>query len=308
MSEDLTPYRIEPIALSNESTVVAEFLPDRVRETAYQSEDELEKAFIKQLQLQAYEYLPITSEADLTANLRRQMERLNKIAFSDAEWDRFFTTCVAGANDGIVEKTTRIQEDHIQVLKRDDGTVKNIYLIDKQHIHNNNLQVINQYEVQQGEDGAKRANRYDVTVLVNGLPMVHLELKRRGVDIREAFNQINRYQRDSFWAGSGLFEYVQLFIISNGTLTKYYSNTVRDGHLAEQRSKRSRQKTSNSFSFTSWWADAKNLPITELHGFTKTFFAKHTLLNILTRYCVFDVDRKLLVMRPYQVVAAEQIL
>ncbi|WP_243689494.1 type I restriction endonuclease subunit R [Geotalea toluenoxydans] len=308
MSEDLTPYRIEPIALSNESTVVAEFLADGVRETAYQSEAELEKAFIKQLQLQAYEYLPITSEADLTANLRRQLERLNKITFSDAEWERFFTTCIAGANDGIVEKTTRIQEDHIQVLKRDDGTVKNIYLIDKQHIHNNSLQVINQYEVPQGEDGARRANRYDVSVLVNGLPMVHLELKRRGVDIREAFNQINRYQRDSFWAGCGLFEYVQLFIISNGTLTKYYSNTVRDGHLAEQRSKRSRQKTSNSFSFTSWWADAKNQPITELTGFAKTFFAKHTLLNILTRYCVFDVDRKLLVMRPYQIVAAEQIL
>ncbi len=331
MTEELTPYRIEPLALSNESTVVAEFLPDRVRETAYQSEAELEKAFIKQLQLQAYEYLPIISEADLTANLRRQLERLNKIAFSDAEWDRFFTTCIAGANDGIVEKTTRIQEDHIQVLKRDDGTVKNIYLIDKQQIHNNSLQVINQYEtapsacgvhpstggelkslfpsaggVPEGRGG--RANRYDVTVLVNGLPMVHLELKRRGVDIREAFNQINRYQRDSFWAGSGLFEYVQLFVISNGTLTKYYSNTVRDGHLAEQRSKRSRQKSSNSFSFTSWWADAKNRPITELTGFTKTFFAKHTLLNILTRYCVFDVDRKLLAMRPYQIVAAEQIL
>ena len=303
MSEDLTPYRIEPIALSNESTVVAEFLADGVRETSYQSEAELENAFIKQLQLQAYEYLPITSEVDLTSNLRRQLERLNKIAFSDAEWDRFFTTCVAGANDGIVEKTTRVQEDHIQVLKRDDGTAKNIYLIDKQQIHNNHLQVVNQYEV----EGA-RVNRYDVTVLVNGLPMVHVELKRRGVDIREAFNQINRYQRDSFWAGSGLFEYVQLFVISNGTLTKYYSNTVRDGHLAEQRSKRSRQKTSNSFSFTSWWADAKNHPITELAGFTKTFFAKHTLLNILTRYCVFDVDRKLLVMRPYQIVAAEQIL
>jgi type I restriction enzyme, R subunit len=147
-----------------------------------------------------------------------------------------------------------------------------------------------------------------VTVLVNGLPMVHIELKRRGVDIREAFNQINRYARDSFWAGSGLFEYVQLFVISNGTLTKYYSNTVRDGHLAEQRGKRSRQKSSNSFAFTSWWADAANRPITELAGFTKTFFAKHTLLNILTRYCVFDVDRKLLVMRPYQIVAAEKIL
>jgi len=308
MSEDVTPYRIEPIALSNESTVVAEFLPDKVREMTYQSEAELEKAFIRQLKLQAYESLPLTSEADLLADLRRGLETLNKITFSDMEWERFFSTCVASANDGIVEKTARIQEDHIQVLKRDDGTVKNIYLIDKLHIHNNTLQVINQYEVPQGDGGGSRANRYDVTVLVNGLPMVHVELKRRGVDIREAFNQINRYQRDSFWAGSGLFEYVQLFVISNGTLTKYYSNTVRDGHLAEQRSKRSRQKTSNSFSFTSWWADAKNQPITELPGFTKTFFAKHTLLHILSRYCVFDVDRKLLVMRPYQIVAAEQIL
>ncbi len=310
MSEDLKSCRYEPIALSSESTVVAEFLPEflGVREAVYQSEAELEKAFIKQLQVQAYEYLPITSEADLIANLRRQLEKLNKITFSDAEWERFFSTCIAGSNDGIIEKTARIQEDHIQVLKRDDGSIKNIYLIDKQHIHNNSLQVINQYEVPQGEQGAARANRYDVTVLVNGLPMVHVELKRRGVDIREAFNQINRYQRDSFWAGCGLFEYVQLFIISNGTLTKYYSNTVRDGHLAEQRSKRSKSKTSNSFSFTSWWADAKNLPITELAGFAKTFFAKHSLLNVLTRYCVFDVDRKLLVMRPYQIVAAERIL
>lgn len=304
MNEDLKPYHYEPIALSNESTVVAEFVPEyAVREAAYQSEAALERDFIAQLQRQAYEYLPITSEAELVANLRRQLEALNKIEFSDAEWQSFFNEKITSANDGIIEKTARIQEDHIQVLKRDDGSTKNIYLIDKQHIHNNRLQVINQYEI----EGA-RANRYDVTVLVNGLPMVHIELKRRGVDIREAFNQINRYQRDSFWAGSGLFEYVQLFIISNGTLTKYYSNTVRDGHLAEQKSKRSRSKTSNSFSFTSWWADAKNRPITELAGFTKTFFAKHTLLNVLTRYCVFDVDRKLLVMRPYQIVAAECIL
>jgi type I restriction enzyme R subunit len=310
MSEDLKSCRYEAIALSNESTVVAEFLPEflGVREAVYQSEAELEKAFIKQLQVQAYEYLPITSEADLVANLRRQLEKLNKVQFSDAEWERFFGSRIARSNDGIIEKTARIQEDHIQVLKRDDGSIKNIYLIDKQHIHNNSLQVINQYEVPQGDQGAARANRYDVTVLVNGLPMVHIELKRRGVDIREAFNQINRYQRDSFWAGSGLFEYVQLFVISNGTLTKYYSNTVRDGHLAEQRSKRSKSKTSNSFAFTSWWADAKNLPITELAGFAKTFFARHSLLNVLTRYCVFDVDRKLLVMRPYQIVAAERIL
>ncbi len=305
MSEDPKPFRYEPIALSNESTVVAEFLPDTpsVRDSAYQSETALEKAFIEQLQIQAYDYLVLTSEAELIANLRRQLEKLNRISFADTEWERFFSTCIAGANDGILEKTARVQEDHIQVLKREDGTTKNIYLIDKANIHNNALQVINQYEA----DG-RRATRFDVTVLVNGLPMVHIELKRRGVDIREAFNQINRYQRDSFWAGSGLFEYMQLFVISNGTLTKYYSNTVRDGHLKEQSSKRSKNQTSNSYSFTSWWADARNQPITELTGFAKTFFAKHSLLNVLTKYCVFDVDRKLLVMRPYQIVAAERIL
>jgi type I restriction enzyme R subunit len=305
MTEGQHPFRYHSIAQSSESTVVSEFVPDpsSVRDAGYQSEDALEKALIAQLQGQAYEYLSFTTEAELVANLRTQLERLNKLHFSDAEWQRFFSTCIASANDGIIEKTARIQEDHVQLLKRDDGSIKNIYLIDKANIHNNSLQVINQYEIQ----GA-RANRYDVTILVNGLPMVHIELKRRGVDIREAFNQINRYQRDSFWAGSGLFEYVQLFVISNGTLTKYYSNTVRDGHLAEQRSKRSKQTTSNSFAFTSWWADAKNRPITDLVGFTKTFFAKHTLLNILTRYCVFDVSRKLLVMRPYQIVAAEQIM
>ena len=303
MSENLTSRRYDLVALSEESTVVAEFLPDRVREETYQSEAALERAFLDQLQFQAYEYLPFTSEGELVANLRRQLERLNGMVFSHEEWERFFKNCIAGSNDGMVEKTARIQEDPVQILQRDDGTTKNITLIDKRNIHHNALQVINQYEA----EGA-RATRYDVTVLVNGLPLVHIELKRRGVDLREAFNQINRYGRDSFWAGSGLFEYVQLFVISNGTLTKYYSNTVRDGHLAEQRSKRSRQKTSNSFAFTSWWADGKNHPITDLRSFTKTFFAKHTLLHLLTKYCVFDVDRKLLVMRPYQIVAVEQIL
>lgn len=305
MKENAKPVHYEPIVLSNESTVVSEYEPDipGSQETAYQSEAELEKAFIEQLRAQAYEYLTIASDNDLIANLRRQLEKLNKMSFSDAEWSRFFASSIAGANDSILEKTARIQEDHVQILKRDDGSTKNIYLIDKANIHNNSLQVINQYEVT-----GERSNRYDVTILVNGLPLVHVELKRRGVDIREAFNQINRYQRDSFWAGSGLFEYVQLFVISNGTLTKYYSNTVRAGHLKEQSARRSKRKTSNSFAFTSWWADALNKPITELTSFTKTFFAKHSLLNILTRYCVFDVDRKLLVMRPYQIVAVERIL
>ena len=305
---DASPRKYEPIAVSAESTVVAEYTPDAVGAGSYQSESALEQELIRLLQSQAYEYLPITSESQLVANLRTQLEALNSVTFSDSEWEQFFTERIAGANDGIVEKTVRIQEDHVQLLKRDDGSVKNILLIDKQNIHNNRLQVINQYEIGQGEGGSARSNRYDVTVLVNGLPMVHIELKRRGVDIREAFNQIDRYQRDSFWAGSGLFEYVQLFVISNGTLTKYYSNTTRRQHLSEAAGSKRVRKTSNSFEFTSWWADAQNKPIQDLSAFAKTFFAKHALLNILTKYCVLTADRMLLVMRPYQIVATERIL
>ncbi|WP_100810551.1 type I restriction endonuclease subunit R [Microbacterium sp. BR1] len=307
MSEAI-PRKYDPIAVSAESTVVAEYIPDAHASSAYQSESALEKELIRLLESQAYEYLPVTSEAQLVANLRTQLEALNHITFSDGEWVDFFDNKVAGKNDGIVEKTVRIQEDHVQLLMRDDGSTKNITLLDKRNIHNNRLQVINQYEIGQGEGGANYANRYDVTVLVNGLPMVHIELKRRGADIREAFNQINRYQRDSFWAGSGLFEYVQLFVISNGTLTKYYSNTTRSSHLREATKPGKSRKTSNSFEFTSWWADAQNQPITDLTSFAKTFFAKHTLLNILTRYCVLTADRLLLVMRPYQIVATERIL
>ncbi|MEU2940437.1 type I restriction endonuclease subunit R [Nocardiopsis alba] len=306
----------DPIAVSSESTVVAEYAHDPLQADEYQSESALEKEMIRLLKGQAYDYLPITSEAELVANLRVQLERVNRMTFSDAEWQQFFTTKIAGANDGIVEKTARVQEDHVQILRRDDGTTKNVTLVDKTSIHNNRLQVINQYEIERGqgdagEGAAKYANRYDVTVLVNGLPMVHIELKRRGVDIREAFNQISRYQRDSFWAGSGLFEYVQLFVISNGTLTKYYSNSTRNRHLVEQKKSGGAgkgRKTSNSFEFTSWWADANNKPITELTAFVKTFFAKHSLLNILTKYCVLTADRDLLVMRPYQIVATERIL
>ncbi|MDH3013930.1 type I restriction endonuclease subunit R [Gordonia alkanivorans] len=306
--------KYNPIAVSAESTVVAEYVPDADSDAAYQSEAALERELVKLLESQAYEYLPITSEEQLTANLRLQLELLNHITFSDAEWTDFFDNKIAGKNDGIAEKTVRIQEDHVQVLKRDDGSTKNITLLDKQNIHNNRLQVINQYEVDRADPvdeqnaGGRYANRYDVTVLVNGLPMVHIELKRRGVDIREAFNQINRYQRDSFWAGSGLFEYVQLFVISNGTLTKYYSNTTRNAHLNEQKKASKGRKTSNSFEFTSWWADAQNKPIQDLTSFAKTFFAKHTLLSVLTRYCVLTADRLLLVMRPYQIVATERIL
>ena len=294
------------VAENTQSTVVSEYTPDGVRVAHYQSELDLEKAFIKQLETQAYEYIKIASENDLVLNLRKQLEKLNNFTFTDTEWERFFAGEISNPNQGIEEKTTTIQEDHIKNLTRDDGTVKNIYLIKKDNIHDNSLQVINQYATEDGQ----RSNRYDVTVLVNGLPLVHIELKRRGVAIQEAFNQINRYQRESFWASAGLFEYVQLFVISNGTHTKYYSNTTRAQHIKEssEGAAKKGKRTSNSFEFTSWWADATNRPITDLMDFAKTFFAKHALLNILTKYCVFTTDRLLLVMRPYQIVATERIL
>jgi len=296
---------INLVAQNTQSTVVAEFTPSPRKAEHYQSEDALEKEFIKQLQSQAYEYLTIHHEDDMVNNLRKKLENLNNYEFTDGEWKYFFEKEIANASAWIEEKTTTIQEDYIKILKRDNGEEKNIYLLDKTNIHNNTLQVINQYAT---EDG-KRSNRYDVTVLVNGLPLVHIELKRRWVAIQEAFNQINRYQRESFWTSSGLFEYVQIFVISNGTHTKYYSNTTRFSHIKEQNGKRSKgKKSSNSFEFTSRWADHTNRPITDLVDFAKTFFAKHTILNILTKYCVFTAEKALLVMRPYQIVATEKII
>lgn len=288
-----------------DSTVVAEYEPLKNRSDAYQSEAALENEFIKMLTEQGYEYLTIHDSTALINNLRKQLELLNDYKFTDSEWTRFFNTNIANNNDGIVEKTKKIQTDHIQVLKRDNGTSKNIFLIDKKNIHNNRLQVINQYV----ENDGNYENRYDVTILVNGLPLIHIELKRRGVAIKEAFNQINRYQRDSFWTGTGLYEYIQIFVISNGTNTKYYSNTTRNSHIKEQTATRNKsKKTSNSFEFTSYWADSTNKPINDLVDFTRTFFSKHTILNILTKYCVFTSEELLLVMRPYQIVATEKIL
>lgn len=296
------------VAATNENTVVTEYEPVKSRSDSYQSEAELEKEFIRLLCEQGYTYLPIHTEKDLIANLRERLEELNNYMFSDSEWDRFFNEAIANPNDKIEDKTRKIQEDFVQVLKRDDALTKNILLIDRKNIHNNRLQVINQYVI--GTDqGAKHDNRYDVTILVNGFPLVHVELKRRGVAIREAFNQINRYQRDSFWAGCGLFEYAQIFVISNGTNTKYYSNSTRFNAIKDATSgKTKKEKTSNSFEFTSFWADANNRVIPDLIDFTKTFFAKHTILNILTKYCVFTSENMLMVMRPYQITATERIL
>ena len=293
------------VSASDESTVITEYKPSAKRSDSYQSEADLEREFIRLLGEQSYEYLNIKSEEDLIKNLRKKLEQLNNYEFTDGEWKRFFNECMANPNEGIVEKTRKIQEDNVQNLKTDAGFTKNITLIDKKNIHNNKLQVINQYEATGNYD-----NRYDVTILVNGLPLVHIELKRRGVAIKEAFNQIDRYQRDSFWVSCGLYEYVQIFVISNGTNTKYYSNTTRFNHIKDSASgqAKKKEKTSNSFEFTSFWADGNNRIIPDLVDFTKTFFAKHTLLAILTKYCVFTSENMLLVMRPYQIVATERIL
>ena len=289
----------------NDSTVVTEYEPVKRKSDSYQSEKALENEFIRMLTEQGYDYLEIHDSESLIKNLRTQLEIVNDYKFTDSEWKRFYNNSISNNNDGIVEKTRKIQEDNIQVLKRDNGTSKNITLIDKKNIHNNRLQVINQYV----ENNGNYDNRYDVTILVNGLPLVHVELKRRGVALKEAFNQINRYQKDSFWAGSGLYEYVQIFVISNGTNTKYYSNTTRESHIKEQlQTKDKSKKTSNSFEFTSYWADANNKVIPDLVDFTRTFFSKHTILNILTKYCVFTSENLLLVMRPYQIAATERIL
>lgn len=287
------------ISENNGSTVVSLYDGLNRKETNYQTEDQLEKEFIKTLVEQGYEYLTIDSEQALIDNLRDKLEKLNNFKFSDTEWNNFFINYIANKNDSIVDKTRTIQKDETKNITLDDGfSTKNIRLIDKDNIHNNCLQVINQYE----NTGA-RDNRYDVTILVNGLPLVHIELKRRGVPLRKAFDQIDRYQRDSFWAGSGLYEYVQIFVISNGTYTKYYSNTTRDLHIRNKNI-----KTSNTFEFTSYWADQQNNTIIDLIDFAKTFLTKHSILNVLTKYCVFTSNEELMVMRPYQIVATEKIL
>lgn len=290
------------------STVVAQYeRPEMARETNYQSEADLERNMIAQLQRQGYEYAQIHHEEELIDNLRRQLEKLNDYTFTDSEWQRFFKTEIANEGKGIIDKAETMQRDHVKSFILDSGEEKNIYLIDKTDIHHNTTQVINQYVV----DDGKRPNRYDVTILVNGLPLVHIELKRRGVSMKEAFNQINRYGRESFWAGCSLYEYVQIFVISNGTETKYYSNTTRNNHVREQGKQnggKPRAKTCNSFEFTSYWADGRNKVIGDLEDFTATFLTRHSLLNILTKYCIFTTQEVLMVMRPYQIAATEKLL
>ncbi len=297
--------RYSTIVETSQSTLVTEYKSVWQKSSAYQSEADLEREFINKLVAQWYERLTFHTEEELVDNLRKQLEKLNGYTFSDKEWKQLLNNYLAKPNDRVKEKTQKVQKDYIYTLTLDNGNIRNIKILDKENIHKNSLQVINQYET----DSWNRSNRYDVTILVNGLPMVHVELKRRGVNIKEAFNQINRYQRDSFWSGLWLFEYVQIFVISNWTYTKYYSNTTRQGHIDNENDKASKEKkTSNSFEFTSWWADSKNKVIPDLMDFTATFFTKHTLLNIIAKYCVFNSDDKLLVMRPYQICACEKIL
>ncbi|EPC9513852.1 type I restriction endonuclease subunit R [Campylobacter upsaliensis] len=291
------------LAQNTTSTIAVEFTPSKRQNSSYQSEAKLEKELIATLQAQGYEYAKITDEKSLESNLRTKLEELNSTTLSDTEWRRFFAQVLSRANASIVEKSVLIQEDYIQPLERDNGSIINFKLIDKADIHKNSLQVINQYEA----TTPTRSHRYDVTILVNGLPLVHIELKRRGVSLKEAFNQINRYGRESFFSGNALFEFVQIFVISNGTQSKYYSNTTRDFHIKTKQGIKT-TKTSNSFEFTSYFSDEKNTIINDLIDFAKSFFARHTLLNILCHYCVLDVDRKLLVLRPYQIAACEKIL
>ena len=289
---------------SENATVVAEYKPIKAQSNLFQSEGDLEKEFIEELKKQSYEYFPFYKEKDLIFNLRKNIEKLNNISFSDNEWKRFFDNEIANPNFSVNDKIAKIQEEGRINFKFDNNECKNIKFIDKNNIYNNYLQVINQYV----NDNENYKNRYDVTILVNGLPLVHIELKRRGVAIREAFNQINRYQKESFWMGCGLFDYIQIFVISNGTETKYYSNSVRLNYIKNSENKIKKERTSHSFEFTSFWADANNKPILDLIDFTRTFFCKRTLLNIITKYCVFTVEKCLLVMRPYQIVAVERII
>lgn len=258
--------------------------------TGYQTEAALEYEFIDDLKNQGYEYVPeITSPDALLANARKQLQTLNQVAFTDAEWVRFVDEYLDKSSDSLVEKTRKVHENYIYDFVFDDGHIQNIYLVDKTNIARNKVQVINQFE-----QTGTQANRYDVTVLVNGLPMVQIELKKRGVAIREAFNQVHRYSKESFNNENSLYKYLQIFVISNGTDTRYFANTVK--------------RDKNSFDFTMNWAKADNTLIRDLKDFTATFFQKNTLLQILLTYSVFDTSNTLLIMRPYQIAATERIL
>ena len=289
MSEKSAIYETSTIAEMTNGIILANYEEILQVQETYQSEKELEDGMIRDLESQGYERFYGKTSEELYKNLKIQIERLNKVAFTDKEWERFLVEYLDCPNDGMIEKTRKIQENYIYDFIFDDGHLKNIKIIDKKNIHNNILQVCNQIK-QKG----KHKNRYDVTILVNGLPLVHIELKKRGVSLHEAFSQIDRYGKESFNAENSLYKFVQIFVISNGTYTRYFANTTA--------------QNKNHYEFTCEWADAKNKVIRDLKDFTATFFEKRTILEVLTKYCVFDSNNTLLIMRPYQIAATERIL
>lgn len=279
-----------PIAESNNFIILEKYNREWKVAEGYQSEGDLEQELIADLQNQGYEYRPdLNSQETLRANVRTQLQTLNNVQFSNGEWLRFVETFLDKPSEGIVDKTRKIHDDYIHDFVFDDGHIQNIYLLDKKNLARNKVQVIKQFE-----QAGSHANRYDVTILVNGLPLVQVELKKRGVAIREAFNQVHRYSKESFNSEHSLFKYLQLFVISNGTDTRYFANTT--------------QRDKNSFDFTMNWAKADNGLIKDLKDFTATFFQKNTLMEVLLKYSVFDVSNTLLVMRPYQIAATERIM
>lgn len=280
----------KPIAESNNFIILDKYTQNEQRSGSYQSEDDLERELIRDLQNQGYEYVSsLKTPEQLLANVRIQLQELNCVQFSDSEWSRFVNTYLDKPSDNIIDKTRKIQDNHVFDFVFDDGHIKNICLLDKKNIARNKVQVINQVE-----QNGTHLNRYDVTILVNGLPLVQIELKKRGVAIREAFNQIHRYSKESFNSKHSLFKYLQLFVISNGTDTRYFANTTK--------------RDKNSFDFTINWAQSDNKPIKDLKNFTTSFFQKNTLLKVILQYSVFDISDTLLVMRPYQIAATERIL
>jgi type I restriction enzyme, R subunit len=284
----MTEYK--PIVESNNFIILEKYIREWKVAESYQSEGDLERELVTDLQNQGYEFRPdLNSQETLLANVRAQLQTLNKVQFSNGEWLRFVETFLDKPSEGIVDKTRKIHDDYIHDFVFDDGRIQNIYLLDKKNLARNKVQVIKQFE-----QTGSHANRYDVTILVNGLPLVQVELKKRGVAIREAFNQVHRYSKESFNSEHSLFKFLQLFVISNGTDTRYFANTT--------------QRDKNSFDFTMNWAKADNSLIKDLKDFTATFFQKNTLLEVLLKYSVFDVSNTLLVMRPYQIAATERIL
>jgi type I restriction enzyme R subunit len=278
------------IVQSNNFIILDKYTKIEQNGSSYQTEADLENELIQDLKNQGYEYLSdLNTPEKLLANVRVQIEELNKVKFSDNEWNRFVEEYLDKQNDNIIDKTRKIHDDYIYDFVFDDGHIKNIYLLDKKNIARNKVQVINQFS-----QTGTQVNRYDVTILVNGLPLVQIELKKRGVSIREAFNQIHRYSKESFNNKNSLYKYLQIFVISNGTDTRYFANTTK--------------RDKNSFDFTMNWAKSDNTLIKDLKDFTATFLQKNTLLDVLINYCVFDVNNTLLIMRPYQIAATERII